>query len=82
MRAEEALVVGDALQICEDVLDLHQALFQAGQGEHRELVAWVDGQDGQEPPAARWAIGSRLQGEEEEWHQSLGFSHNIIKHIK
>lgn len=24
------LVVGDALQICEDVLDLHQAVFEAG----------------------------------------------------
>lgn len=35
MKKEEALVVGDALQIREDVLDLHQAFFEAGHGEDR-----------------------------------------------
>lgn len=55
-----ALIVGDALQICEDVLDLHQAFFEAGHGEDRELVQWVDRQNSQEPPAASWAIRSCL----------------------
>lgn len=58
---EEALVAGDALQICEDVLDLHQAFFEAGHGEDRQLVAWVDRQNSQQPPAARWTIRSCLE---------------------
>lgn len=57
----EALVVGDALQICEDVLDFHQTVFEAGHGEDRELVPRVDGQNGQKPPTASWTVWSRLE---------------------
>lgn len=57
----EALVVGDALEICEDVLYLHQAFFEAGHGEDRELVARVDRQDSQQPPAAGWTVWSCLE---------------------
>lgn len=62
---EGALVVGDALQICEDLLNLHQAVFEAGHGENGELVPRVDGQNGQQPPAASWTVWSRLETERE-----------------
>lgn len=55
------LTVGDALQIGENVLDLHQALFEACHGEDRELVARVNGQHGQQPPAACGTVRSRLE---------------------
>ena len=61
-----ALAVGDALQVGEDVLDLLQPLPEAGHGQDRELVARVDGQHGQEPPAAGGTVGGRLEKEEEE----------------
>lgn len=54
-------MVGDALQICEDLLDLHQAVFEAAHGEHAELVSRVDGQNSQEPPAARWTVRCCLE---------------------
>lgn len=57
----EALVVGDALQICEDVLDLNQAFFEGGHGQDRQLVSRVDRQNSQQPPAAGWTIRSRLE---------------------
>lgn len=43
------------------MLDLHQAFSEAGHGEDRELVAWVDRQHSQEPPAASWTVRSRLE---------------------
>lgn len=55
------LLVGDALQVGEDVLDLDQAFAQRGHGKHRQLVARVDGQHGQQPPAASRTVGSRLE---------------------
>jgi len=54
------LVVGEALQVGEDMLDLDQAFSQGGEREDRELVARVDGQHGQEPPAAGRTVGRRL----------------------
>lgn len=62
-RMARPLVVGDALQICEYVLNLHQTLFEGGHGKHRQLVARVDGKHSQEPPAASRTVGRRL----EEW---------------
>lgn len=56
------LLVGDALQVGEDVLDLDQAFAQRGHGKHRQLVARVDGQHGQQPPAASRTVGCRLKG--------------------
>lgn len=67
---EEALVVGDALQIREDVLDLQQAFFESGHGEDRQLVPWVDRQNSQEPPAARWTVRSGLDVSFSFWHWS------------
>lgn len=67
---EEVLVVGDALQICEDVLDLHQAFFEAGHGEDRELVPRVNRQNSQEPPTTRWTIRSCLDISFSFWHWS------------
>lgn len=57
----EALVVGDALQICEDVLDLNQTFFEGGHGQDRQLVSRVDRQNSQQPPAAGWTIRSHLE---------------------
>lgn len=57
----EALVIGDVLQIRENLLNLHQAVFEAGHGENGELVPRVDGQDSQQPPAASWTVWSRLE---------------------
>ena len=48
------------------MLDLLQPLPEAGHGQDRELVARVDGQHGQEPPAAGGTVGGRLEKEEEE----------------
>ncbi len=58
---EAALVVWDALQICQDVLDLHQTFFEAGHGKDRELVARVNRQNSQKPPAASGTIRSCLE---------------------
>lgn len=63
--SEDLLVVGDALEIGEDVLDLLQTFPQAAHGEHRQLIAGVDGQDGEEPPAARRPVGSGLEQQEQ-----------------
>lgn len=56
MRKWEALDAGDALQICEYLLDLHQPFFEAGHGEDRQLIARIYRQNRQEPPAAGWSI--------------------------
>ena len=61
-----ALAVGDTLQVGKDVLDLQQAFPEAGHGQDRELVARVDGQHGQEPPAAGGPVWGRLEEEEQE----------------
>ena len=43
------------------MLDLDQAFAQRGHGKHRQLVARVDGQHGQQPPAASRTVGCRLE---------------------
>lgn len=60
-RTTRPLVVGDALQIGEYLLNLHQTLLEGGHGKHGELVARVDGKNGQEPPAAGRTVGRRLE---------------------
>lgn len=78
MTRPRPLVVGEALQVGEDVLDLHQALFEGGHGKHGELVARVDGKDGQEPPAASGTVGRRL----EEQEQRRGALVESVVHMK
>lgn len=56
----EALDAGDALQIYEDLLDLHQPFSQAGHRKDRQLITRIDGQNRQEPPAAGWSVRGRL----------------------
>lgn len=43
------------------MLNLHESLFEAGHGKHRELVARVDGKNSQEPPAAGGTVDRRLE---------------------
>lgn len=75
-RTLRPLVVGDALQIGENVLNLHQSLFEGGHGKHRELVARVDGKNSQEPPAAHRTVGRRL--EEQNNVEELQFNHCAV----
>lgn len=60
---KEALDAGDALQICEYLLDLHQPFSERGHREDRQLITRIDRQNSQEPPAASWSIRCHLENE-------------------
>lgn len=50
----------------QDALQLREAGAQGGGGEEVQLVGRVKGQDGDKPPAPRWAICRSLEGGERE----------------
>lgn len=57
---KEALHAGDALQIGQYLLDLHQTFSEAGHGEDGQLITRIYRQNRQEPPAASGSIWCRL----------------------
>lgn len=77
---KEALDAGDALQIREYLLDLHEPFFEAGHGEDRQLITRIYRQDRQKPPAASWSIRCRLKNKKH--FKILDFTTKYLLHIR